>query len=45
MEATETLLGDKSIRILPADKGRMTVVMKTEQYEKQMTDMLEDKNT
>lgn len=45
MEAIKTLLDDKSIRILSADKGRMTEVMNNEEYEKQMTDMLEYKNT
>ncbi len=44
-KAIQSLFKDKSIRILPADKGRITVVMNTEQYEKQMLTMLEDKNT
>ena len=31
--------------MLPADKGRTTVIMDTEQYEKQMINMLDDKDT
>lgn len=44
-EAMQQIAKDKSIKILPAEKGRMTVVMDTEQYEKQMLTMLEDKDT
>lgn len=35
-EAMQQIAKDKSITILPADEGRTTVVMDTEQYEEQM---------
>ena len=44
-KAIQGIAKDKSITILPADKGRTTVVMDTTQYEKQMIEMLDDKNT
>lgn len=40
-----TLKNDTESTILPADKGRTIVVLDTDHYEKQMTDMLQDKNT
>ena len=36
---------DTSIMILPADKGKATVVMDKEDYEKKVKDMLSDKQT
>uniref|UniRef100_A0A672GD92 Reverse transcriptase domain-containing protein n=1 Tax=Salarias fasciatus TaxID=181472 RepID=A0A672GD92_SALFA len=45
VKAAQTLAKDKSITILPADKGRATVIMNTEHYEKQMDTMLQDSNT
>ena len=35
---------NEDITILPADKGRTTVIMDTDKYEKQMKEMLEDTN-
>ena len=43
--ARQSIAKDKSINILPADKGRTTVVMDTEQCKKQMENILEDANT
>ncbi len=43
--AIYTLTKDKTITILPADKGRTTVLMDTEKYERQMKAMLKDTNT
>lgn len=37
-----SLSKNKNITILPADKGRTTVIMDTESYENQMKKMLED---
>ena len=36
---------DKTITILPADKGRATVVLNTKDYESKMNDLLSDSNT
>lgn len=44
-EAVRTLSSNNNITILPADKGRTTVIMDTEQYEKQMNNMLMDNST
>ena len=43
--AVNTLKKDKTITILPADKGRTTVVMDSETYETQMETMLGDTNS
>uniref|UniRef100_A0A3P9IR28 Uncharacterized protein n=1 Tax=Oryzias latipes TaxID=8090 RepID=A0A3P9IR28_ORYLA len=45
MAAINNLKNNREITILPADKGRTTVIMDTEQYEKQMDEMLQDRNT
>uniref|UniRef100_A0A3P9MD15 Uncharacterized protein n=1 Tax=Oryzias latipes TaxID=8090 RepID=A0A3P9MD15_ORYLA len=45
MAAIHSLKNNREITILPADKGRTTVIMDTEQYEKQMNEMLQDRNT
>uniref|UniRef100_A0A3B3H8Z3 Uncharacterized protein n=1 Tax=Oryzias latipes TaxID=8090 RepID=A0A3B3H8Z3_ORYLA len=45
MAAIHNLKNNREITILPADKGRTTVIMDTEQYEKQMNEMLQDRNT
>ena len=39
------LRNDTSIVILPADKGRATVVLNTQDYEQKMKDMLSDRST
>jgi hypothetical protein len=44
-EALKTLKEDDSIMVLPADKGRCTVVMKKDEYRKKITAMLEDTTT
>lgn len=44
-QAINTLSGNKDITILPADKGRTTVILDTDNYEIQMLKMLEDTNT
>ena len=44
-EAVERLGKDKSITLLPADKGRMIVVMDTEEYNEKRAVMLSDTNT
>ena len=36
---------DKSVMVLPADKGKATVVMDKEDYEKKVKDMLSDERT
>ena len=36
---------DKSILILPADKGKATVVIDVKTYEEKVTAMLDDKRT
>lgn len=43
--AINTLKKDNTITIIPADKGRTTVVMDTKNYEKQMETLLQDKTT
>ncbi|XP_070398607.1 uncharacterized protein [Nothobranchius furzeri] len=43
--AMAALSKNEQIIILPADKGRTTVVMDKEKYKQQMKQMLEDKNT
>uniref|UniRef100_A0A8C6M6V9 Uncharacterized protein n=1 Tax=Nothobranchius furzeri TaxID=105023 RepID=A0A8C6M6V9_NOTFU len=43
--AMTALSKNEQIIILPADKGRTTVVMDREKYKQQMKQMLEDKNT
>uniref|UniRef100_A0A3P9IG24 Uncharacterized protein n=1 Tax=Oryzias latipes TaxID=8090 RepID=A0A3P9IG24_ORYLA len=45
MAAIHNLKNNRKIIILPADKGRTTVILDTEQYEKQMNEMLQDRNT
>ena len=44
-EALKRLRCDKSIVILPADKGRSTVVMDLEEYDKKMLSIVNDVNT
>ena len=44
-EAAKTLAKDDSILILPADKGRCTVILDKPQYIDQVETMLSDKNT
>ena len=44
-EALKTLSKDKTITILPADKGRMMVVMDTEEYKRKAKELLSDTNT
>uniref|UniRef100_A0A3Q1EYH3 Uncharacterized protein n=1 Tax=Acanthochromis polyacanthus TaxID=80966 RepID=A0A3Q1EYH3_9TELE len=41
----KSLRQDNSITILPANKGRTTVIMDTDTYDKQLTNMLENRNT
>ena len=43
--ALQSLKKDNSIIILPADKGRATVIMNTAEYRQKMTDMVGDTNT
>uniref|UniRef100_A0A3P9H4A1 Uncharacterized protein n=1 Tax=Oryzias latipes TaxID=8090 RepID=A0A3P9H4A1_ORYLA len=45
MAAIHNLKNNREITILPADKGRTTVILDTEQYEQQMNEMLQDRNT
>ena len=44
-EALETLSKDKSIMLLPADKGRMMVVMDTDEYNEKRAAPFSDSNT
>ena len=44
-QALKELKREKSIMILPADKGRATVVMDKEEYEEKVKQMLSDKRT
>lgn len=44
-QAIQAITKDPSIQVLPADKGRCTVLMDTNQYRSQMTTMLTDKTT
>jgi len=43
--ALDKLRKDTSIQILPADKGRATVIMDKDDYETRVKDMLEDEKT
>uniref|UniRef100_A0A3B3IJH4 Uncharacterized protein n=1 Tax=Oryzias latipes TaxID=8090 RepID=A0A3B3IJH4_ORYLA len=45
MVAIHNLKNNREITILPADKGRTTVILDREQYEKQMDEILHDRNT
>ena len=45
IQALDTLRKDKSIKILPADKGRCAVILDTEEYMKKCKDLLSDTNT
>lgn len=45
MKAVDALKKDQTITILPADKGRTTVVMDRESYQTQMENMLGDTST
>uniref|UniRef100_A0A3P9LU32 Uncharacterized protein n=1 Tax=Oryzias latipes TaxID=8090 RepID=A0A3P9LU32_ORYLA len=45
MAAIHSLKNNREITILSADKGRTTVILDTEQYEKQMNEILPDWNT
>ncbi|XP_072019492.1 uncharacterized protein [Amphiura filiformis] len=44
-KALEDLKKDKDIRILPADKGRLVVVLNTEDYQNKCEKLLSDTNT
>ena len=44
-QAISELKKEDSIIILPADKGKATVVMQSEEYEQKLTDMLSDEKT
>ena len=44
-QAVKQLASDKNIVVLPADKGRATVVMDREDYNTKMKALLDDKNT
>jgi hypothetical protein len=44
-KAVKTLQKEKSIYILPADKGKATVVVDKEEYDKKVLDMLSDERT
>ena len=44
-QALYKLKKDDSIKILPADKGRVTVIMNSEEYDKQIMKLLQDNNT
>ena len=44
-KAIKDLQKEKFITILPAEKGRATVILVTESYQKQMHDMLIDTTT
>ena len=44
-EALKTLSKDKTITIFPVDKGRMMVVMDTEEYKRKAKELLSDTNT
>ena len=43
--ALKELQKEKSITILPADKGRATVILKSQEYQDKMNGMLSDRNT
>ena len=44
-QALKELKSDESIMILAADKGKATVILDREEYDKKMLDMLSDKKT
>ena len=44
-EALKTLQRDNSVTILPADKGRATVILNTEDYKQRDNQLLSDTNT
>ena len=44
-QALGNLAKNKDITILPADKGKATVIMDTEDYELKVKEMLDDKRT
>ncbi|XP_078582762.1 uncharacterized protein LOC144865701 isoform X2 [Branchiostoma floridae x Branchiostoma japonicum] len=44
-EALKSLRQDKNIVILPADKGRLTVVLNKEDYKQKCSELLRDNNT
>ena len=44
-KAIQSIAKDKTIKVLPADKGRTTVILDTEQYENKMLTMLQDETT
>ena len=44
-QALGNLAKNKDIAILPADKGKATVIMDTEDYELKVKEMLDDKRT
>ncbi len=45
VKALSSLRDDKSIKILPADKGQCAVVLNTEDYVSKCQDLLNDTNT
>ena len=45
MKALKDLACDKDVLILPADKGKATVVMNKDDYDAKMMTMLRDENT
>jgi len=44
-QALENLAKNKYITILPADKGKATVIMDTEEYESKVKEMLDDERS
>ena len=42
---TQTLCSDKTVKILPTDKGRATVIMKATEYDTKIAGLLGDDNT
>ena len=44
-KALQTLHSDKTIKILPADKGRATVIMKATEYNTKIAGLLGDDTT
>ena len=44
-EAWKELKGDRTIRILQADKGNATVVLNATEYDKKVNDLLQDKDS
>ncbi|XP_033114265.1 uncharacterized protein LOC117114686 [Anneissia japonica] len=45
VKALNTIKNDKSLTILPADKGNTTVILNSTDYERKMIDMLSDEST